>query len=118
MIEKKKFGRTGHMSSRVLFGAAALGGVTQKEADATYDLLKRYEINHIDTAQSYGEAELRIGPWMKRDRNSFFLATKTDKRTKKEAVDELHQSLEKLQTDHIDLWQFHQIGRASCRERV
>ena len=107
MIEKKKFGRTGHMSSRVLFGAAALGGVTQKEADATYDLLKRYEINHIDTAQSYGEAELRIGPWMKRDRNSFFLATKTDKRIKKEAVDELHQSLEKLQTDHIDLWQFH-----------
>lgn len=95
------------MSSRVLFGAAALGGVTQREADDTYDLLKKYEINHIDTAHSYGEAELRIGPWMKRDRDSFFLATKTDKRNRKEAMEELYQSLEKLQTDHIDLWQFH-----------
>ncbi len=107
MIEKKEFGRTGHMSSRVLFGAAALWSVTQKEADDTYDLLKRYGINHLDTAHSYGDAELRMGPWMKRDRSSFFLATKTDKRTKKEATEELYQSLEKLQTDHIDLWQFH-----------
>ena len=107
MIEKMQFGRTGHMSSRVIFGAAALGEVTQKEADETYELLKKYSINHTDTAQSYGEAELRIGPWMKRDRASFFLATKTGKRTKKEAREELHQSLEKLQTDHIDLWQFH-----------
>ena len=107
MIEKKQFGRTGHMSSRVLFGAAALGNVTQKEADETYELLKRYGINHIDTAQSYGEAELRIGPWMKRDRDSFFLASKTGDRTKKGALEHLHQSLEKLQTDHIDLWQLH-----------
>ncbi|HKM05564.1 MAG TPA: aldo/keto reductase, partial [Sphaerochaeta sp.] len=107
MIEKKQFGRTGHMSSRVIFGAAALAKVSQKEADETYDLLKKYDINHIDTAHSYGEAELRIGPWMKRDRSSFFLATKTEKRTKGEALDELQQSLEKLQTDHIDLWQFH-----------
>ncbi len=107
MIEKKQFGRTGHMSSRVIFGAAALGQVSQKEADETYEVLKRYSVNHIDTAHSYGDAELRIGPWMKRDRDSFFLATKTDKRTRKEALEELHQSLEKLQTDHIDLWQFH-----------
>jgi len=95
------------MSSRVIFGAAALGNVTQKEADETYALLKKYDINHIDTAQRYGEAELRIGPWMKHDRASFFLATKTGKRTKKEAMEDLRQSLEKLQTDHIDLWQFH-----------
>lgn len=107
MIEKMQFGRTGHMSSRILFGAAALGGVTQREADETYDLLKKYEVNHLDTAHSYGDAELRMGPWMKRDRASFFLATKTDKRTAQEATDELHQSLERLQTDHVDLWQFH-----------
>ncbi|MGH4039192.1 MAG: aldo/keto reductase [Sphaerochaeta sp.] len=107
MIEKMLFGRTGHMSSRVIFGAAALSEVTQKEADETYELLKKYDINHIDVAQSYGTAEMRIGPWMKRDRDSFFLATKTDRRTKKEAMEELYQSLEKLQTDHIDLWQFH-----------
>jgi predicted aldo/keto reductase-like oxidoreductase len=107
MIEKMNFGRTGHMSSRVIFGAAALWEVSQKEADETYDLLKKYDINHIDVAQSYGNAELRVGPWMKRDRDSFFLATKTDKRTKKAAMEELYQSLEKLNTDHIDLWQFH-----------
>lgn len=107
MIEKKLFGRTGHMSSRVIFGAAALGSVTQREADETYELLKKYAINHLDTAHSYGDAELRMGPWMKRDRDAFFLASKTDKRTKKEALEELHQSLERLQTDHIDLWQFH-----------
>ncbi len=107
MIDKMQFGRTGHMSSRVIFGAAALGQVSQKEADETYEVLKKYSVNHIDTAHSYGDAELRIGPWMKRDRDSFFLATKTDKRTKKEALEELQQSLEKLQTDHIDLWQFH-----------
>ena len=107
MIKKMAFGRTGHMSSRVIFGAAALGTVTQKEADETYDVLKKYDINHIDVAESYGEAELRIGPWMKRDRDSFFLATKTDQRTKQKALEDLYQSLEKLQTDHIDLWQFH-----------
>ena len=81
MITKKQFGRTGHMSSRVIFGAAALGEVSQKEADETYNLLKKYDINHIDVAESYGNAEVRIGPWMKRDRDSFFLATKTDQRS-------------------------------------
>jgi aryl-alcohol dehydrogenase-like predicted oxidoreductase len=107
MIEKMQFGRTGHLSSRVIFGAAALGEVTQREADETYDLLKKYGINHIDVAQSYGNAEMRIGPWMKKDRDSFFLATKTDKRTKRAAMEELYQSLDRLNTDHIDLWQFH-----------
>lgn len=109
MIEKMLFGRTGHMSSRVIFGAAALGEVTQKEADETYDLLKKYDINHIDVAESYGDAEIRIGPWMKRDRDSFFLATKTDQRTKKGAMKDLYQSLDRLKTDHIDLWQFHYL---------
>jgi len=107
MIDKMQFGRTEHMSTRVIFGAAALWDVSEKEAEETYNLLKQYEINHIDVAQSYGKAEMRVGPWMKRDRDSFFLATKTEKRTKKEALEELYQSLDKLKTDHIDLWQFH-----------
>ena len=75
MIPKAPFGRTGHMSTRVLFGAAALGRVTQEEADRTLDLLLQHGINHIDTAASYGEAEDRIGPWMPRYRKEFFLAT-------------------------------------------
>ena len=80
-IERRPFGRTGHVSSVTLFGAAALGHVTQAEADRTLDLLLEYGVNHIDTAASYGEAELRIGPWMARHRNDFFLATKTGDRT-------------------------------------
>jgi aryl-alcohol dehydrogenase-like predicted oxidoreductase len=107
MIPRKTFGRTGHLSTRILFGAAALGSVTQKEADQTLELLLEYGINHIDTAASYGEAELRIGPWMPAHRKDFFLATKTDKRTYQGAKDELHQSLEKMQVDSVDLWQMH-----------
>lgn len=107
MIEKMAFGRTGHMSTRTLFGAAALNRVTQAEADATLALLLKYGVNHIDVAASYGDAELRIGPWMPERRDTFFLATKTGKRTYKEAWEELHRSLERLQVERIDLWQMH-----------
>ena len=107
MIEKIPFGRTGHNSTRTLFGAAALGNVTQAEADRTLDLLFKYGVNHIDTAASYGDAELRIGPWMPSHRDKFFLATKTEKRTYQGAKEELHKSLERMQTDHVDLWQMH-----------
>ena len=109
MIPKKEFGRTGHLSTRVLFGAASLGSVTQKEADKTLELLLEYGINHIDTAASYGEAELRIGPWMKEHRKDFFLATKTGERTYQAAKDELHRSLERMRVDSVDLWQMHYL---------
>ncbi len=107
MIEKIEFGRTGHLSTRTLFGAAALGQVTQAEADQTLEVLLAFGINHIDTAASYGDAELRIGPWMKQHRQHFFLATKTEKRTSQEAKEELHRSLERLRVDSVDLWQMH-----------
>ncbi len=107
MIEKRPFGRTGHMSTCTLFGAAALGSVTQDEADRTLEVLLKYGVNHIDTANSYGDAEKRIGPWMDRHRNDFFLATKTEKRTYEGAKEHLHRSLDLLRTDHIDLWQMH-----------
>ncbi len=107
MIEKIPFGRTGHNSSRTLFGAAALWSVTQAEADRMLDLLFEYGVNHLDTAASYGDAELRIAPWLQKHRDQFFLATKTEKRTYQAAKDELHKSLERMQTDHVDLWQMH-----------
>ncbi len=107
MIPQLTFGRTGHLSTRTLFGAAALGRVTQAEADRTLDLLLQYGVNHIDTAASYGEAELRIGPWMPRHRKDFFLATKTGERTYAKAKEQFHRSLERLQTDHVDLIQLH-----------
>lgn len=110
MIPKKVFGRTGHESTRVLFGGAALYAATQEEADATLEVLLEHGINHIDTAASYGEAERRIGPWMKRYRQQFFLATKTEERTRRGARQSLLRSLELLQTDHVDLFQLHNLA--------
>lgn len=104
------FGRTGHKSSRALFGAASLSRVTQDVADRTLEVLLQHGVNHIDTAASYGDAELRIRPWLKREPGRFFLATKTDARTKAKARDELHRSLERLGVDHVDLWQLHNLA--------
>lgn len=107
MIEQMRFGKTEHKSTRTLFGAAALAQVSQKDADKTLEILFRYGINHIDTAASYGEAELRIGPWMRHHRDSFFLATKTEERTYSGAMKELENSRKRLESDVIDLWQMH-----------
>ena len=107
MITTQVFGRTGHLSTRTLFGAASLGQVTQEEADRTLDVLLQNGVNHIDTAASYGDAELRIGPWMKEHRQKFFLATKTEERTYQKATEELQRSLERLRVDSVDLWQMH-----------
>ncbi|MEP7356890.1 MAG: aldo/keto reductase [Anaerolineales bacterium] len=109
MIQKRPFGRTGHLSSTTLFGGAALGQVTQAEAERTLDLLLEYGVNHIDTANSYGEAEKRIGPWLAGHRQEFFLATKTGDRTYQGAREHLARSLDLLRTDHIDLWQLHNL---------
>ena len=107
MISKMAFGRTGHQSSRVIFGAAALGKVTQAEANTALDLLLEYGVNHIDTAASYGASEERIGPWLEPRRADFFLASKTGERTYQKAKEQLHRSLELLRTDHLDLIQLH-----------
>ena len=109
MIQKRLFGRTGHHSSAVIFGAAALGDVDQATADATLEVLLEHGINHIDTARNYGDAEIRIGPWMKRHRGDFFLATKTGQRTYQGAWEELKRSLDNLATDHVDLIQLHAL---------
>ena len=109
MIEKSPFGRTGHQSTRVIFGAAALGAMKQEKADQVLDILIEYGINHLDTAASYGESELRIGPWMREHRKRFFLATKTGDRTYQGARDSLHRSLERLRVDHVDLIQLHNL---------
>ena len=109
MIHVQPFGSTGHQSTRLLFGAAALGNVSQDEADQTMELIREHGINHIDTAASYGEAELRLGPWMETHREEFFLATKTGERTRAEAYNEIQRSLERLRTDRIDLIQLHNL---------
>jgi aryl-alcohol dehydrogenase-like predicted oxidoreductase len=104
------FGRTGHQSTRILFGAAALSRVSQDVADRALDVLLEHDINHIDVAASYGDAELRVAPWLKRYPNRFFVATKTGKRRADEAREELQRSLDRLQVDHVDLWQLHNLS--------
>lgn len=104
------FGRTGHQSTRIIFGAAALSRVTQDVADRSLDVLLEHGINHIDVAASYGDAELRVAPWLKRHPNTFFVATKTGKRRADEAREELHRSLDRLGVDHVDLWQLHNLS--------
>jgi aryl-alcohol dehydrogenase-like predicted oxidoreductase len=108
-IATQPFGRTSHMSTRAIFGAASLGRVTQKEADQTLEVLQRFGVNHIDVAASYGDAELRIAPWLAQNRSQFFVATKTDARTAEEAKEELHRSLKRMGIDYVDLWQLHNL---------
>ena len=109
-ISTQPFGRSGHNSTRTIFGAAALGNVSQAEADRTLELLLHYGVNHIDVASSYGDAELRIAPWLTQHRSHFYLATKADARTAQEAKEELHRSLERMKVDYVDLWQLHSLA--------
>lgn len=109
MIEKLGFGKSGHLSTRTIFGAASLSRVDQRTADETLQVLLEYGVNHIDVAASYGEAELRVGAWMPEHRDSFFLSTKTGERTYQAALDQIKRSLERLRVDQVDLVQLHNL---------
>ena len=109
MIGRAPFGATGHESSRVVFGAAALGRVSKAAADRTLDLLLEHGINHIDVAASYGDAELRVAPWLAQHPGVFFLATKTDQRSYRAARDQIHRSLDRLGVDRVDSIQLHNL---------
>jgi aryl-alcohol dehydrogenase-like predicted oxidoreductase len=118
LIEKQPFGKTGHMSTRAIFGSASFWRASQAEADNVLELLLKFGINHIDTAPGYGDAESRLGPWMKRYRDRFFLATKTNERTYEKAREQFHRSLERLQVDQVDLLQLHNLTDVVQREVV
>ena len=109
-LAKLAFGRTGHQSTRIVFGAAALGRVTQDVADRTLDVLLEHGVNHIDVAASYGEAEVRIQPWLQREPGHFFIATKSGAREAAPAREELQRSLDRMKVDHVDLWQLHNLA--------
>jgi len=108
-METRRFGRTGHMSTIAIFGAAAFWEISQQNADKVLEQIIAAGVNHIDVAPSYGQAEERIGPWMPRERNRFFLGCKTTERTKDGAWSELQRSLKRLQTETFDLYQLHAI---------
>jgi predicted aldo/keto reductase-like oxidoreductase len=109
-MQTRRFGRTGHMSTIVIFGAFAVGLLSQEEADAVMELVLARGINHIDVAPSYADAELRLGPWLERHRDRFFLGCKTQLRDKEDARAELHRSLERLRVDRFDLLQLHAVA--------
>ncbi len=108
-METRRFGRTGHESTVAIFGAAALWEVDQAEADRVMEQVIAAGVNHIDVAPSYGIAEKRVGPWLARERDRFFVGCKTTERSQAGAALELRQSLERLQVDHFDLYQLHAI---------
>ena len=108
MIERAPFGATGHESSRVIFGAAALGDVSKADADRTLEVILEHGINHIDVAASYGDAELRIANWLKGD-HDFFVATKTGEREYAPAREQIRRSLDRLGVDHVDSIQLHNL---------
>lgn len=109
VIERRLFGRSGHLSSRVVFGSAGIGAVDQQTADRLLPLLDEYGVNHLDTAASYGDAELRLAPWLRGRREDFFVATKTEERTGERARRSLERSLSRLGVDRVDLIQLHDL---------
>jgi aryl-alcohol dehydrogenase-like predicted oxidoreductase len=118
VIPRQEFGRTGRQSTRVIFGAWALNKATQAEADSALAVLQAYGVNHIDTASMYGNAEKVIGPWLAKHRDDFFVATKTRRRSRQGALDNLKRSLERLRVDYIDLWQMHGLTSPAGWEKV
>jgi len=108
-MQTRRFGRTGHMSTVAIFGGAAFGNITQDDADRVMEQVITAGVNHIDIAPSYGMAEIRVGPWMPRIRDQFFLGCKTMERTKEGARREMHESLARLQVDSFDLYQIHAV---------
>ena len=109
MIPTLKFGRTGHDSTRAIFGAAAFWDTPQKDVDATMDLLLENGVNHVDTAASYGRSQELLGDWIRRHGRPFFLATKTEQRTRESAYDEIRRSLDLLHVSQVDLIQLHAL---------
>jgi aryl-alcohol dehydrogenase-like predicted oxidoreductase len=109
-MEKRRLGKTGHMSSILAFGGAALWQVTQAEADAAIELAIGHGVNHFDVSPRYGQAELRLGPWMQKHHKEIFLACKTTERGKTRAWESIKRSLDLLKVDYFDLYQFHAVS--------
>ena len=117
-MEKRRLGRTGHMSTIVAFGGAAIGKVTQDVADVAIQGALDHGVNHFDVAPTYGDAELRLAPWMKEHRRNIFLGCKTTERTREGAKRSIHASLERLGVDTFDLFQFHSVGTMDKLEQI
>jgi aryl-alcohol dehydrogenase-like predicted oxidoreductase len=117
-MEKRRLGKTGHLATILTFGGAAFWLVSQAEADAAMELAVEHGINYIDVAPSYGQAELRLGPWLEKHRSEVFLGCKTMKRTKKEAEESIKDSLKLMKVNYFDLYQFHGVDNMKTLDEI
>jgi aryl-alcohol dehydrogenase-like predicted oxidoreductase len=117
-MQTRRYGRTEHESTVAVFGACAFAGVTQEVADAAIEQVIAAGVNHIDVAPSYGDAEERLGPWLARERERFFLNCKTLERTRAGAAAELRRSLQRLHVEHLDVYQFHAVNTLDELEKI
>ena len=117
-MDKRRFGRTGHMSTVAILGSYAFSEADQAVTDEVMAKVMQYGVNHIDVAPSYGDAELRLAPWLRQHRDKFFLGCKTRERTKQGAQAELHRSMVRLQVDYFDLYQLHAIKNIEDLDQV
>jgi predicted aldo/keto reductase-like oxidoreductase len=108
-METRRLGRTGYSISFITFGSFALLEATEKEAEATIEMVLERGINHFDVSPMYGRAEEHIGSWIKRNGGNFSLGCKTHERTNEKAWESINKSLEKLHVDSFDLFQFHAV---------
>lgn len=109
-MERRRLGKTGHMSSILTFGSAAFWQVSPAEAEAAIELATEHGVNHFDVSPTYGQAEVRLGPWMEKHHEEVFLACKTIERSRTKAWETLKRSLETLKVDYFDLYQFHGVN--------
>jgi aryl-alcohol dehydrogenase-like predicted oxidoreductase len=117
-MEKRVLGRTGRRLSVIGFGGIVVRDVSPADADRWVARAIDRGINYFDVAPEYGNAEERLGPALEPYRNQVFLACKTGQRSAKEAEVELHRSLERLRTDHFDLYQFHGVCSVEEAEQI
>ncbi len=117
-MEKRLLGRTGHHSTVVTFGTAALGRVTQDVADVAVERILEHGVNHIDIAPTYGQAMERMAPWMPKIRDQVFLGAKTRERTKEQAWENIRSSMSRLGVESFDLFQLHSVGDMEALDQV
>lgn len=117
-LPKRKLGKTGEKLSVIGFGGIMLNDNPQEFANELISKSYDMGVNYYDVAPGYGNAQEKMGPALKKYRKKCFLACKTQKRDQQGALTELHDSLQKLQTDHFDLYQLHALGSAEETEKV
>lgn len=113
VLPKRRLGRTGEAVTMLGVGGFHIGWTTEKDAQAVIEAALAGGIRFFDTAESYqkGESEMRYGRFLvPKYRQHVFLMTKSTAKTAPDLRRHLEESLQRLQTDHVDLWQVHSLA--------